>query len=116
MTRNISALADGTLVAATTGYKVYTALLTQTGTSAPVATVLENTLGGTIVWGRSVTGVYSATLTGAFTNNKTAVFVTNRLSTDVLRIYRGDENIVYVESSNGDGNLLNNTIEIRVYN
>lgn len=28
-------------------YKVYTALLTQTGTDAPVATVLENTLGGT---------------------------------------------------------------------
>ena len=31
-------------------YKVYTALLTQTGTNAPVATVLENTLGGTPVW------------------------------------------------------------------
>ena len=29
-------------------YKVYTALLTQTGTNAPVATVLQNTLEGTI--------------------------------------------------------------------
>ena len=33
-------------------YKVYTALLTQSGTNAPVATVLENTLGGEIVWSR----------------------------------------------------------------
>ncbi len=32
-------------------YDVYTALLTQTGTDAPVATVLENTLGAvTVVW------------------------------------------------------------------
>jgi hypothetical protein len=29
------------------GYTVYTALLTQTGTNAPVATVLQNTTGGT---------------------------------------------------------------------
>ena len=31
-------------------YLVYTALLTQSGTDAPVATVLENTLGGTVTW------------------------------------------------------------------
>ena len=35
---------------ATPTYKVYSALLTQTGTDAPVATVLENTLGVSIVW------------------------------------------------------------------
>ena len=32
--------------------KVYRALLSQTGTAAPTATVLENTLGGTVVWTR----------------------------------------------------------------
>jgi len=106
---------DGSL---TVGYKVYTALLTQTGTSAPTAIVLENTLGGTVVWGRNVTGVYYATLIGAFTINKTALFVTNRLFNDILRAYSDpeDSNTIYLESSNGDGNLLNNTIEIRVYN
>ena len=31
------------------GVKVYRALLTQTNTDAPVATVLENTMGGTVV-------------------------------------------------------------------
>ena len=51
-------------------YKVYTALLTQTGTDAPVATVLENTLGGTVVWTYSNVGEYTATLSSAFTTNK----------------------------------------------
>ena len=54
-------------------YLKYVALLTQTGTDAPVATVLENTLGGTVVWARSEVGVYTATLADAFTANKTAV-------------------------------------------
>lgn len=53
------------------GYKVYTALISQSGTSAPTAIVLENTLGGTVVWSRSSGGVYHATLSGAFTINKT---------------------------------------------
>lgn len=51
-------------------YKVYTALLTQTGTDAPVATILENTLGN-IVWTRINPGQYMGTLAGAFTTNKT---------------------------------------------
>lgn len=50
--------------------KVYKALLTQEGTSAPVATVLENTLGGPIVWTRLNTGGYLGTLTGAFLVDK----------------------------------------------
>jgi hypothetical protein len=41
-------------------YKVYTALLTQSGTDAPVATVLENTLGATVSFTRTNTGVYKA--------------------------------------------------------
>ena len=55
-------------------YDVYTAILTQTGTSAPTATVLENTLGGTVVWTYNAEGSYIGTLTGAFTADKTAIF------------------------------------------
>ncbi len=52
------------------GYKEYTALLTQSGTDDPVATVLANDLGGTVVWTRDNTGIYIGTLAGAFgTNN-----------------------------------------------
>ena len=56
------------------GTRVYRALLTQTGTNAPVATVLENTLGGTVVWTRDSTGIYIGTLLGAFPSNKTFGF------------------------------------------
>lgn len=53
--------------------KIYTALLTQAGTSAPTVTVLHNTIGN-IIWTRNGAGVYLATLTGAFTQNKTLIF------------------------------------------
>jgi hypothetical protein len=51
-----------------TGSKVYRALLTQTGTNAPFAIVLENTLGGPVVWSRLFAGYYTITLTGGFPN------------------------------------------------
>jgi len=54
-------------------YKVYTALLTQAGTDAPVVTVLENTLSGTVVWTRSGVGEYIGTLVGAFPANKCSI-------------------------------------------
>lgn len=63
----LNAKADGTA-----GVKVYRALLTQTGTDAPTATVLENSLGGTPTYGYVDPGTYTVTLTGAFTANKTA--------------------------------------------
>jgi len=47
-------------------YKKYVANLTQTGTSAPTVSVLENTLGGTLVWTYSAVGEYTATLAGLF--------------------------------------------------
>lgn len=47
-------------------YKKYVANLTQTGTSAPTISVLENTLGGTLVWTYSAVGEYTATLAGLF--------------------------------------------------
>ena len=46
---------------------VYKALMTQTGTAAPTATVLLNSI-GSIVWSRDGVGNYIGTLTGAFTD------------------------------------------------
>ncbi len=57
------------------GAKKYVALLTQTGTNAPTATVLDNTLGGTLVWSYDGVGTYIGTLTGAFTLDKTSVMI-----------------------------------------
>jgi len=63
-------------------YKIYKALLTQTGTNAPTAVVLENTLGGTPVWSYSSTGYYILTLSGVFTLGKTLILSNPELSTD----------------------------------
>ena len=107
----------------TPAYKVYTALLTQTGTTAPVATVLENTLGGTVVWTYDIVGLYNATLNGVFLPNKTVVFCTKQSSGNGgITIYgsRVDNSTIYIRVSdsitNVDGELTDASIEIRVYN
>ncbi len=67
------------------GYTVYTALITQAGTAAPVATVLQNTTGGTIVWTRNSTGRYVATISGTtYTADKTVVLVTSGGNSDMI--------------------------------
>lgn len=50
--------------------KVYKALLSQTGTSAPVARVYQNNLGGEVVWTRDGTGIYVGTLAGKFDDDQ----------------------------------------------
>ena len=55
----------------TLGYKVYTALLTQSGEDAPTAIVLENTLSGTPTFGYVNDGIYTINLTGEFIEDKT---------------------------------------------
>ena len=54
-------------------YKVYTALLTKSGVGVVTAKVLENTLGGVVVWSRYDVGVDYAILSDAFTEDKTFV-------------------------------------------
>lgn len=106
-------------------YKSYIALITQTGTNAPVATVLSNTLGGTVIWTRADLGRYTATLTGAFPAGKTwpiAPIKNNAVLESVLIIafLRLNDNEVRLESGMDgdqvDDLLLNAPIEIRVYN
>ena len=113
----------GQVQAITRPYKVYTALLTQTGTNAPTATVLENTLGGTVVWSRNNVGVYLATLNGSFIANKTVVFVTPANSGNNYFLYGKPSNInsctLQVFNTVGqstDGLFTDVSIEIRVYN
>jgi hypothetical protein len=100
--------------------KIYRALLTQSGTSAPVATVLENSLGGTVVWSRNGIGEYIATLTGEFPASKTfaAVHNTNVIVNDPANFsidLTGQPNYIRLLSSIGDGELSQTPIEILVY-
>lgn len=108
-------------------YKVYTALLTQSGTDAPVATVLENTLGGTVVWSYDDAGQYRATLTSAFTENKTWFDFTNQMNgagNDIRIAWDSINEITIMSaldgSAGGIGAFANDVItsasfEIRVY-
>ena len=107
-------------------YKVYTALLSQTGTNAPEAIVLENTLGGTIVWTRTGTGAYLGTLAGMFPDVNKAFCVISLGK--VMSSYGDNINLFYQVNNNGiglttiktninkDDVLAGNPIEIRVYN
>lgn len=111
------------------GYKVYTALLTQTGTNAPVATVLENTLGGTVVWSYDAVGQYTLTATGLLTVNKVFVQLNGINQFDgigtssTILTYSLPNSISFISFS-GDGSALEwsslsstdvFSIEIRVY-
>jgi len=103
-------------------YKVYTALLTQTGTAAPTAIVLENTLGGTVVFSYNNIGLYVGTLTGIFTTNKTAFYATPKNSNPGknLSLQSNTTNNFVIACRVGtvetDGVLNGDTIEVRVYN
>ena len=116
----------------TSTYKVYVALLTQTGTNPPVATVLENTIGN-IVWSYDGIGRYTATLQDGFTVGKSVMFLPiNRTPFDgtAYQLFSGDFNdqnsfwlnTMFIDEFGikniNDGILYapGSIIEIRVYN
>lgn len=125
---------NGTAVINNVGYKVYSAFINQSSTSAPTATVLENTLGGVPSWAYTSVGKYTATLTGVFTANKTVVIPpTNWGGVDdsltdrkVFTAGTDDANTFYVNSGTVDASGVSSSangqlftgysfIEIRVY-
>lgn len=97
-------------------YKVYTVLLSQTGTSAPTATVLENSLGGTVVWSYTGAGTYTATLVNGFgaNANKMWSIPTTVANNNTLNWNSSDDVILTI--SDGDNILDKFAIEIRIYN
>ena len=99
------------------GYKVYTALLTQAGAAAPVATIMQNTLGGTIAWTKTGTGAYTATIADAlFTSNKTMVFINGGSATATANIEWASPTTATVTiDTTADSVLTGASIEIRVY-
>ena len=104
------------------GVEVYSALLTQAGTAAPVATVLRNDLDGAVVWARSIAGVYTGTLVGAFlaatsvqvTLTVEGVAYVARTSADVLTLTTC---AVDAEgAAPADDLLAGASIEVKIYN
>jgi hypothetical protein len=110
--------AAGSVVGYPDGTKIYMALLTQSGTDAPVATVLMNTLGGTVVWTYNGNGSYIATLSGAFPASKTWLIINNTQPEDSgpWLFIRGTDNTITLNNTNGENNSMSNTpIQIIVF-
>jgi hypothetical protein len=99
------------------GYTVYTALLTQAGTAVPVATVLQNTTGGTVAWTRTGAGTYTGTITGSlFTLNKTMVFINNGSTLSNLNIsWASPTTSTITIGASADSVLTAASLEIRIY-
>ena len=105
-------------------YKVYTALLSQSGTNAPTAIVLENTLGVDVSFTYFLAANYFINAIGAFTGNKTYVDVGQSIyATSAYIIIPSSPNIDQVQirvtkvtdNTSSDNKLTNFPIEIRVY-
>lgn len=107
------------VVQAGLGYTVYTALLTQTGTNAPVATILKNNTGATFTWARTGGGTYTITASGnAFTNNKTIVFMNlgEYAGGGIPRsVWARTSDTVVTITTGGDGRITNGSFEVRIY-
>jgi hypothetical protein len=123
LTSNVSGNATWKDLNSILPYKVYTALLTQTGTTEPTAIVLENTL-GPITFVYNGTGTYAVLSSGLFTTNKTAFFITPNNAgtgggTAIQALTPSQANLWSYLTNTGfgiDGVLNTATLEIRVYN
>jgi hypothetical protein len=127
---NVSFTASG-LNKATLYAKYYTALITQSGTSAPTNPPLIPTTVkadpnylGDIVWSRTSAGIYVGTLAGAFTGGHTICTITQGTDGPVAAAFfqfsRTDNNTVTLKSFNASGTLTDTllnqaSIEIRKY-
>ncbi len=117
------------------GYRSYTALLTQSGTDAPVATVLENTLGDAVTYQYYTVGYYDLILPFDITDTNHAIIHShgNQINGTLLWCWKNASNKIRIETYDfgnlnittlnyttspqpSDSLLTNHMIEIRVYN
>jgi len=107
-----SAPGKPTVVVAPT-YKTYRATITQSGTNAPVANVIENTYDTEPVWSYNSVGTYELTFAAELVVNKTTVFI-GQLGDGynaVRTIKNADPNVVFVITWDSLGlNFVNGVI------
>lgn len=102
-------------------FKDYMAAMSQTGTSAPTAAIIDNSLGA-VVWTRNSAGNYSGTLTGAFGTIDKCFFTPKWAyypeDDQLIKITYGNANSILLESEEAltgtDGLLVSFPIHIRV--
>ena len=100
------------------GYTLYTALVTQADAVAPTATVLQNTITGTLTWARTSAGVYTLTSNGTpFTSNKTVVFlnVGDGEPNQMLMWTRTSSSVITLTTNGADDRITAGAFEVRIY-
>lgn len=119
----ISVLEDTVDTISEKPYKVYTAIVSQSGENAPTAIILENTLGQVPTFSYNTVGNYDINVTGnIFTNNKTFVSITAGATNEDMTLKASalvSNSVSITRHSSGvpaDGSITNASIEIRVYN
>ena len=111
------------VVQAGLGYTVYTALVTQTGTGAPVATILKNNTNATYTWSRTGVGEYEVqTNINILDAPDTLVFgnIGENIKPDYFRWRVANTNLIEVTTYDKDGNPTDGifhkgSFEIRIY-
>lgn len=106
-------------------YKVWTASVTQSSTSAPTFTAIDTIQIPNVVFTRDSAGSYKATATGLFTLNKTAVFTSGPVLVanvpGVINILEKTVNFIRFSTTRtdtgakADALLSGTTFEFRVY-
>lgn len=98
--------------------QTYTAVLNQSGTGTPVATILHNTL-GEVTWAYTSTGKFTATITDGIPG-LCALFITSQEDAKILAFSQVDNSTVIITQRAYSGSLINDivnaTLEIRLYN
>ena len=101
------------------GYTKLVCLISQSGTSAPTLTILENTTGATFSTVRQAVGIYQiTTLSSVFTANKTLILANNYRFPFVIDISNSNTAITigtYDGASTSDDVLFNSSLEVRIY-
>jgi hypothetical protein len=122
---DVQAAIDEVVSDTTLDHAVYRARLTQTGTSAPVATILGSNTIGNIVWTRTDAGTYRGTLAGSFNDDTVIIIGSNTLSVDSAFVAYPTTNYIEIKTyyvnlgansfQEQDECLYNTFIEIRNY-
>ena len=105
------------------GYKVYAAIMNQSGIpEPPTATVLKNTTGATFTWTRFGAGQYRVEASSpVFTANKTVVTLNvGNIAFGSTAWSRNNDSFLQIETGTGgstklDGYLSNGYLEILIY-
>ena len=118
LTKNFTVSQIAAFANVTAAYTVYTALITQASSAAPIATILQNTTGDTLTWARTGAGTYTVTSsTALFTADKTAVFlnVGNGEPNQMLMWTRTSSSVITLTTNGSDDRITGGSFEVRIY-